>query len=143
MRGESSRITVTNKIIVHISRLATPLFLEFIIARSLVKIIRLEMESSDRRMRDTDETLLYQLDKARSVKVVKLRFERTWFTGMRHLETVSKKKRNFLLKGEFILLTYFLIGVILWAGIQFLNMSFRLVRNRLPYPCIHRDVLRA
>jgi hypothetical protein len=57
VRGESSRIAVTNRI-VHISRLATPLFLEFIVARSLARIIRPEMESSDRRVRDTDETLL-------------------------------------------------------------------------------------
>ena len=28
-----------------------------------------------------------------------MRFERTWFAGMRHLETVSKKKMNFLAKG--------------------------------------------
>jgi hypothetical protein len=98
VRGESSRFTVTNKIIVHISRLATPLFLEFIIARSLARIIRPEMESSDRRMRDTDETLLYQSDKARSVKVVKLRFEIAWFAGIRHLETVSKKKMKLLAK---------------------------------------------
>ncbi len=96
MRGESSRTTVTN-FIVHISRLAAPLFLEFIVARSLAGKIRPEMESSDRRMRDTDETFLWQLDKARSVKIEKLRFERTWFTGIQHLETVSKKKWNFLL----------------------------------------------
>jgi len=39
-------------------RLATPLFLEFIVARSLASIIRPEMESSDRRVRNTVETLL-------------------------------------------------------------------------------------
>ena len=41
-----------------VNRLATPLFLEFIVARSLARSIRPEMESSDRRVRDTVETLL-------------------------------------------------------------------------------------
>ncbi len=51
---------------------------------------RPEIENSDRRLRDTD-------DKARSVKVEKMRFESTWFAGRRHLETVSKKKLYFFL----------------------------------------------
>lgn len=61
MRGESSRMAITDlflQVIVQSTRLATPLFLEFIVARSLARIIRPEMESSDRRVRDTDETLL-------------------------------------------------------------------------------------
>jgi hypothetical protein len=66
-----------NKYIVHISRLATPLFLEFIVARSLAMKIRPVIESSDRRIRDTDEPFLWRLDKARSVKVEKMRFEKT------------------------------------------------------------------
>ncbi len=39
-------------------RLATPLFLEFIVARSLARISRPAMESSDRRVRNTVETSL-------------------------------------------------------------------------------------
>ena len=61
MRGESSRMAITDlflQVIVQSTRLAALLFLEFIVARSLAKIIRLEMESSDRRMRGTDNTLL-------------------------------------------------------------------------------------
>jgi hypothetical protein len=40
------------------NRLATPLFLEFIVARSLATRIRQKIESSDRRVRNTVETLL-------------------------------------------------------------------------------------
>jgi len=40
------------------TRLATSLFLKFIVARSLAGLIRPEMESSDRRVRNTVETLL-------------------------------------------------------------------------------------
>jgi hypothetical protein len=43
--------------------------------------IRPVIETSDRRIRDTDEPFLWRLDKARSVKVEKMRFERTWFAG--------------------------------------------------------------
>ena len=61
MRGESSRMAITDlflQVIVQSTRLAALLFLEFIVARSLARRIRPEMESSDRRVRDTVETLL-------------------------------------------------------------------------------------
>ena len=49
------------------TRLASPLFLEFVIAQNLIIINESEKESSDRRLRNTD-LLFVHANKARSVK---------------------------------------------------------------------------
>ena len=48
---------------------------------------------------------------------------------MRHLETVSKKKMKFLAIEEFFLLTYFLIGVVCWAGLSRLIRGIQKTSN--------------